>query len=85
MMKAERMKEITKSAQSKSERKYRAKHCKYVDKVLEKKIKAYAECGCSSALIDIRKKYGVTTTSEILSRSGYNVEQKGTRTLKISW
>lgn len=86
--KAEQLREITTKAQAQTRADRIAKHTKYVDKIINKKLHFFATLGRTNATIKVRKKYSPTLVIEQFGKYGFEIKQaskNGRTILTIKW
>jgi tRNA G26 N,N-dimethylase Trm1 len=86
--KAEQLREITTKAQEQARAERIARHKKYVDKIISKKLYFFATIGRTSAKIKVRRKYSPTLVIEQFANNGFEIKQtskNGRAILILKW
>ena len=88
MKKAEEMRKITEKANEQKRIEYLAKHEKYANKIINRKVRLAAILGYSTYTIKVKKKFSSILTKEALEKHGFEVIEKrkdGRSIFKLEW
>lgn len=86
--KAEQLRGITTKAQEQARAERIARHKKYVDKIINKKLHFFATFGRTNATVKVRRKYSPTLVIEQFANNGFEIKQaskNGRTILTLKW
>lgn len=88
MTKAEEMRKIKEHAEQRREEARKIRHKRYIQKLIDKKIRRRALVGCSNCVIKVSRWYSPTLTAEIFTNLGFTVNKNsknGRTLLTVKW
>lgn len=88
MTKAEEMRKITNKANEQKRLERIAKHEKYTNKVINRKVRLAAVFGFATCTIKVRKRFSPTLTKDALEKHGFEViesRKNGRSIFKLKW
>lgn len=88
MTKAEEMRKITDKANEQRRVENLAKHEKYVNKIINRKVRFSATLGFSICKVKIKKSFSSTLTKDVLEKHGFEVTESrknGRSIFKLRW
>lgn len=88
MTKAEEMRKIKEHAEQRREEARKIRHKRYVQKLIDKKLRRRALVGCSNGVIKVSRWYSPTLTAETFANLGFTVtksSKNGKTILTVKW
>lgn len=88
MTRAEEMRKIKEHAEQRREEARKARHKKYVQKIVDRKIRRRALIGCSNCVVKVSRWYSPTLTAETFASLGFTVtktSKNGRTILTVKW
>jgi hypothetical protein len=88
MTKAEQLKKIKAEAIEKRDKETQALYKKYVNKIIDGKLRLCASLGYGMCSVKVRKKYSPSLTKSLLEEEGFEVTEmrkNGRSIFKIKW
>lgn len=88
MTRAEEMRKITDKANEQKRVERLAKHEKYVNKIINGKVKLAATLGLGSCTVKVKKRFSPTLTKDAFEKHGFEVTESrknGRSIFKLKW
>ena len=88
MKKAEEMRKITNKAIEQKRVERLVEHEKYASKIINRKVRLAASLGCSTCIIEVKKRFSPTLTKDALEKYGFEVTESrknGRSIFKLKW